>query len=381
MPHRGNCCELYGFDILIDDDLKPWVLEVNLSPSMATDAPIDLKIKSNVIADFFNIMGVEVTDPLSRRNKESRMNPNLPYSKSQKAQQNTNSNNNSSERANGAMSAEDAKLIRWVKDQNDRRGGFVRIFPRPETWSAYGGLLELKTNTNELLAQRLFPDTYRPGSAVVRTRHLGKPAEGERFNQYERRLQSLDKKTRRRKKTRRKGATRGSIQQKTENDDEIEDETDEQATSTMHNLATIPPHQPILQPTASGDTDPKLQMKLQKKSIEKSEIYKSIRDAREKKKHHDALRLDPKYITPPPKQHPPQKDGTLDISHVDERGDTVADDCNDVVLNQIVKKLKLEAAKLCQVEAREAFATYLHRVQQRFVKESAQRGRADHRTG
>jgi len=50
VPFRGNCSELYGFDILIDDNLKPWVLEVNLSPSLATDAPLDLKIKSNVIS-------------------------------------------------------------------------------------------------------------------------------------------------------------------------------------------------------------------------------------------------------------------------------------------------------------------------------------------
>ena len=45
MPTKGNCFELLGFDIIIDQNLKPWLLEVNLSPSLACDSPIDLKIK------------------------------------------------------------------------------------------------------------------------------------------------------------------------------------------------------------------------------------------------------------------------------------------------------------------------------------------------
>lgn len=44
--HPSNCFELLGFDVLIDQDLKPWLLEVNLSPSMNTDSALDIKIKS-----------------------------------------------------------------------------------------------------------------------------------------------------------------------------------------------------------------------------------------------------------------------------------------------------------------------------------------------
>ena len=65
--HRTNCFEILGFDILVDSDLKPWLLEVNLSPSMACDSPLDMAIKSNLICDSFNIMGVKRFD----RKKES----------------------------------------------------------------------------------------------------------------------------------------------------------------------------------------------------------------------------------------------------------------------------------------------------------------------
>lgn len=56
--NRSNCFELFGYDILLDTNLTPWLLEVNLSPSLAFDSPLDLKIKANLVKDCFNLVGV-----------------------------------------------------------------------------------------------------------------------------------------------------------------------------------------------------------------------------------------------------------------------------------------------------------------------------------
>ena len=51
-----------GFDILIDNTLKPILLEVNHSPSLNIDAPIDLKIKGELISDLFTLIGIVPLD-------------------------------------------------------------------------------------------------------------------------------------------------------------------------------------------------------------------------------------------------------------------------------------------------------------------------------
>jgi len=56
MPYKNNCFELLGFDVLIDQELKPWLMEVNLSPSLACDSPIDLKIKHQCFLDTLNLI-------------------------------------------------------------------------------------------------------------------------------------------------------------------------------------------------------------------------------------------------------------------------------------------------------------------------------------
>lgn len=72
VPSSNNCFELLGFDILIDEVLQPWLIEVNLSPSLGCDAPLDQKIKGNLMADLFTLVGVV---PLEQRKIQMGLDP------------------------------------------------------------------------------------------------------------------------------------------------------------------------------------------------------------------------------------------------------------------------------------------------------------------
>lgn len=56
--YRDSCFEILGFDFLLDSYMNPWLLEVNTSPSFATDSKLDYDLKGKVLTEAFNIVGV-----------------------------------------------------------------------------------------------------------------------------------------------------------------------------------------------------------------------------------------------------------------------------------------------------------------------------------
>nr|KAJ3418652.1 Tubulin polyglutamylase ttll13P [Polyrhizophydium stewartii] len=54
----SQCFEILGFDIFLDAKLKPWVLEVNHSPSFTCDSPLDREIKSGVILGALRLLNL-----------------------------------------------------------------------------------------------------------------------------------------------------------------------------------------------------------------------------------------------------------------------------------------------------------------------------------
>ena len=53
-----NLFELYGLDILLDNKFNPWLLECNINPSLNCDKEVDVKVKSKLITDILNIIGL-----------------------------------------------------------------------------------------------------------------------------------------------------------------------------------------------------------------------------------------------------------------------------------------------------------------------------------
>lgn len=61
--YRSNCYELFGFDVILDEQLEPHLLEVNVSPSLAGDEPLDDAVKGLLLADMLHTVGCYPHDP------------------------------------------------------------------------------------------------------------------------------------------------------------------------------------------------------------------------------------------------------------------------------------------------------------------------------
>ncbi|CAD8116600.1 unnamed protein product [Paramecium sonneborni] len=56
IPNNPNSFELFGQDIIVDTNQKCWLLEVNVSPSLARDYILDELIKQQLIDDIFDLI-------------------------------------------------------------------------------------------------------------------------------------------------------------------------------------------------------------------------------------------------------------------------------------------------------------------------------------
>ncbi|XP_058843855.1 tubulin polyglutamylase TTLL5 isoform X2 [Acipenser ruthenus] len=362
MPHKGNCFELYGFDVLIDSNLKPWLLEVNLSPSLACDAPLDLKIKASVISDMFTLVGFVCQDPLQRQSRQGRIHfdPSSRY-QALKAQRplsaNDADNNELKEKLTGkqggstlGLTTEELKVLRRVKEEHERRGGFIRIFPTAETWELYGGYLEHKTSMNYMLATRLFPEKSVRPVASTKTRNAlnGQVALGmslfhveteQHVVQYERKLMSLEARKKRRHRIafrsrlgKKSGSTKGTRvpkQESTESEEEDGSEEEEEEEEVVE--------------------------------VETEGTKQQLKDHKEKR------------AQPPASNDLASKETTPINTEQKTKGKTSKHEHPSKTKINLLQILQ-QGQNLSKVQARMAFSSYLYRVQKRLITECSAQG-------
>ncbi|XP_077279771.1 tubulin tyrosine ligase-like 5 isoform X3 [Temnothorax americanus] len=211
VKHPETCFELFGFDILIDDTLKPWLLEVNLTPSLGCDSPLDVRLKSALIADLFTLIGIAAVDPILRsQNLNRAVNYNKKMTSYRRVQSvetlpQSKKNINRNNKSKAGLSSEQQRIVASAKAQFERRGGFVRIFPSPKSWVLYSQYLDpitgapmisdplgprrlpqhINTNHNLMLHEQLFPAANRVTGYIIPELTLDRLS---RYERYERAL-------------------------------------------------------------------------------------------------------------------------------------------------------------------------------------------------
>jgi len=119
---NNMCFEILGFDILLDSQLKPWLLEVNHSPSFTTDSPFDHKVKRELVFDTFKLLHM---DPGNR----------VKYYKQKEEEFHSKALGRVYRKPSRKMKEELRKQAMIMRDQYELKnmGGYIRIYP-DEKW-------------------------------------------------------------------------------------------------------------------------------------------------------------------------------------------------------------------------------------------------------
>lgn len=184
---RRNGFELYGFDVLLEgESMKPRLLEVNVFPSLSSSSPMDKRIKTVLISDLFQLIGIPYVDAKRAvmeldKAKQDRLHgikslrppgeaPTSAaiFQKGKEAQRRRRTfddllQNASSNVLLSQIEGEDLELVKEMEEELHRQGHFRRIFPTPQSFDKYAPLFDTLRYRN-LLCMRWLQHTNQDGA-------------------------------------------------------------------------------------------------------------------------------------------------------------------------------------------------------------------------
>jgi len=153
--NRVNCFEIYGFDILIDANMKPWVLEVNVLPSLSSSSPFDKRIKTMLVCDALTCVGIRGYDKSKFHQQSTEVLGLAPFAASL-----TYSYLKEKQRFDGTerLTRDEMEILMDLDDEFLRKGNFERIFPLANSAIYYENFFENKRYQNMLTYAYLLSD-------------------------------------------------------------------------------------------------------------------------------------------------------------------------------------------------------------------------------
>ena len=124
--NRVNCFEIYGFDVMIDQNMKPWVLEVNVLPSLSSSSPFDKRIKTMLVCDALTCIGLRGYDKSKFHAQTTELLGLAPFVPSMSYQ-----TVRERERllGNEKLTKDEIEMLMDLDEEFLRKGNFERIFP------------------------------------------------------------------------------------------------------------------------------------------------------------------------------------------------------------------------------------------------------------
>lgn len=106
---------------MLDADLKPWLIEVNHSPSFLADSPLDLKIKKSLLRDTLHMLN------LTKKRKKDYVNADNPQQRL--VDNHVRMTNKEKQQEKEALRAKN-QIIK-DKYENSNMGDFQNLYPLP----------------------------------------------------------------------------------------------------------------------------------------------------------------------------------------------------------------------------------------------------------
>ncbi|XP_071476068.1 LOW QUALITY PROTEIN: tubulin polyglutamylase ttll6-like [Diadema antillarum] len=119
----SGCFEILGFDVMLDKKLKPWLIEVNHSPSFHTDAKLDKEVKEGLLFDTMNIVNLTPFDRKKCMEEERRKIKERLMARSKPKEFRKEEYEDSYDKAAEAQ----------LKYEEAHIGGFTRIYPTEDS--------------------------------------------------------------------------------------------------------------------------------------------------------------------------------------------------------------------------------------------------------